>query len=747
MPQPNIDNEELESNAELDDVAEDTPKVRKAKLQPEWKNEPTVEMLKQDLIDADPENSTHKSNVTRWLNNMYVTGKAKTLPVTGKSSVVPKLIRKQAEWRYASLSEPFLSTEDIFNVSPTTAGDKKRAGQNELVLNQQFNTKIKKVAFIDEYVRDAVDIGTVLVEVGWLSETELVKQMQPTYDFTPEPTGQLAEQYKQFIQMQQEDPEGYMDYSTPGLDQALQSFQVDGVALFPQQTGEEEVEVEKETKNHPTVEVCDTLNIVIDPGCNGDLDKAGFIAKKFKSSLSNLKKDGRYHNLDFIDIEGASPFGQADYDEPTENGSFNFTDKPRKQFVVHSYWGYWDIHNTGKTAPIVAAWVGDTIIRMEENPFPDRKPPFVKVVYLPKRKSVYGEPDGELLEDNQKISGAIVRGMIDLMGKSANSQTGMRKDMLDVTNKRKFLRGDNYEYNANVDPRMGVYTHTFPEIPQSAYNMLTLQNNEAESLTGTKAFSSGINGQALGSSVGNARGAMDAASKREMSILRRLAEGIVEIGRKIVSMNAVFLSEEEVVRITAEDFITVRRDDLAGEFDIKLSISTPEADNEKAQELAFMLQTNGPNADPGEVRMIRAEIARLRKMPDLAKKIEEYQPQPDPLQVMKAQLEIELLKKQIAKEEALTQKHSSEASVNVAREYKEGAQGELNVAKAATEGAKTRNLHSDSDNKDLGFLEQEKGVHQARELEKIDKQQEHNMQSKAIDAHFNKQATKVKPTL
>lgn len=725
MIQANTNTEEAENDIELDEVVEDTPKVRKSKLQPEWENEPTVADLKQDLTDADPDNSTHKANVTRWLDNMYVEGKAKITPVAGKSSVVPKLIRKQAEWRYSSLSEPFLSTEDIFNVSPKTAGDKKRAKQNELVLNQQFNTKIKKVAFIDEYVRDAVDIGTVLVEVGWLSETETVKQMQPTYDFIPEPTGQLAQQYTQFLRMQQANPEEYMDYSTPGLDQALESFKIDGIALFPQQTGEEEVEVEQETKNYPTVEVCDSLNIVIDPACNGDLTKAGFIAKKFKSSLSNLRKDGRYHNLDFIDVEGASPFCQSDYDEPSENGSFNFTDTPRKQFVVHIYWGDWDIHKTGSTAPIVAAWVGDTMIRMEENPFPDKQPPFVKVVYLPKRKSVYGEPDGELLEDNQKISGAITRGMIDLMGKSANSQTGMRKDMLDVTNRRKFLRGDNYEYNTNADPRIGVFTHTFPEIPQSAYNMLNIQNNEAESLTGTKAFSSGINGQALGSSVGNARGAMDAASKREMSILRRLAAGIVEIGHKIIAMNAVFLSEEEIIRITADDFVTVRRDDLAGQFDIKLSISTPEADNEKAQELAFMLQTNGPNADPAEVRMIRAEIARLRKMPDLAKKIEEYQPQPDPLQVMKAELEIELLKKQIAKEEALAAKHLSEANVNTAREYKEGSQGELNVAKAATEGAKTRNLHSDSDNKDLGFVEQESGVHQARDLEKLDKQMEY----------------------
>jgi len=699
------------------------------KLQPSWKNEPTIADLKQDLTDSAGEQFTHKANVERWLSNMYITGAAKPKKIVGKSSVVPKLIRKQAEWRYSSLSEPFLNNENIFDVRPTSAGDKKRAEQNGLVLNNQFNTKIDKIKFIDDFVRDAVDLGTVIAEVGWVSTVEEVVEQIPEYDFYPEPTGQLAEQYMGLLEMRETDHEEYMNYSTPGLDQALESFQVDGIALYPEERKDElgktvtrEVRRMVETQNKPTVEVCESTNIIVDPSCNGDIDRAGFIAKKFKSSLSELKKDGRYKNLDKIDLEGSSPFADPDYDEPTENQAFNFADKPRKQFVVHSYWGYWDINKTGIVEPFVAAWVGDTMIRMEKNPFPDKKPPFVLARYMPKRKSVYGEPDGELLEDNQKIIGAITRGMIDLMGKSANSQTGMRKDMLDVTNKRKFLKGDSYEYNSTVDPRMGIFTHTYPEIPQSAYNMITMQHNDAESLTGIKAFNSGINSQALGNNVGGARDAMNAATKREISILRRLANGITQIGRKIISMNAEFLSEEEVVRVTADEFITVRRDDLAGNYDLRLTISTPEEDNQKASELAFMLQTNGPNADPQETRMIRAEIARLRKMPALAKRIEEYRPEPDPLAVMKAQLEIKLLEQQIAKEEALTAKHLSESSVNTAREYKEGAQGELNQAKAVTETAKVRNLHSDSDNKDLNFIEQESGVHQARSLEKLDKQ-------------------------
>lgn len=98
-----------------------------------------------------------------------------------------------------------------------------------------------------------------------------------------------------------------------------------------------------------------------------------------------------------------------DYVENKDNDSFNFTDKARKQFVVHCYWGTWDINNKGIAQPIIACWVNDTMIRMDKNPFPDKKHPFVKAVYMPVRGSIYGEPDGELLEDNQKIIGAVTR--------------------------------------------------------------------------------------------------------------------------------------------------------------------------------------------------------------------------------------------------------------------------------------------------------------------------------------------------
>ena len=704
----------------------------------DWKNEPSISDLKQNIDDAEIDQEIHKQNVIRWLANRAAT----RTKVEGRSNVAPKLIRKQAEWRYSSLADPFLSTPDLFNVYPTTAGDVKRAKQNELVLNKQFNTQLNKVKFIDDYVREAVDIGTVIVKLGWTTQEEEVTNTVPEYQYMQDDSGQLAEHYMQLMKLRVEDPEAYADHGTPGLDHAIELFQQSGVAMFAKEVGEIEVTRTIETKNQPVVEIPPSENIIIDPSCGGDMSKAVFIGEKFKSSLAELKRDSKYKNLDKINTNATeSPIEANNFTDSGDRQAFAFTDKPRKQFIVYTYWGEWDIHGDGTTQQIVASWVGDVCIRKELNPFPDRRPPFVEAVYMPVRESVWGEPDGELLKDNQDIIGAVTRGAIDLLAKSANSQTGMRKDMLDVTNRRLFKKGADYEFNANVDPGQGVFQHKFPEIPRSVFDMLGVQNNEAESLTGVKGFSSGINSQALGNVASNAGRALDAAAKRELGILRRLAQGILDVGRKIIAMNAEFLSEQEVVRITDDQFIQVRRDDLAGNFDLRLSISTAEEDASQAEQLAFMLQTAGPNMDLEFMKLILAKIARLRKMPDLAAAIEKYQPQPDPLAQAKAQKEVQLLDAQIAKEQALAAKHNADAQAAGGRGMKDAAQADLNMAKAGEAGSKAKLHSSAADKQDQEYLQEADGTKHQREMESQDRKD-----GNAMIRDLAKERAKVKPS-
>lgn len=709
-------------------------------LQPAWENPPSLMDLKANIEAAKPDRYSQLAKLAIWRDNMNGTGTARINAPKGNSTLVPKVIRKQAEWRYGALSEPFLSTDDVFNVEPVTFEDVDRAKQNQLVLNNQFNTKINKTKFVDEYVRTAVDDGTVIVAVGWESKEETKMVTKDIYGFTRDTGGIIGQHYLKLLELRMTDPVLYEKHTNPGIDQALDILQSTGDVVIPRVVGTEEVTETKETVNRPTLDILSQENVLVDPSCNGDLDIATFVAITFETNLDELRKDGKYTNIDKINVQGATILAQPDHEVGKDIGSFEHSDDSQKRFVAIEYWGYHDYDNVGTAQPFVCTWVGDVLIRLEENPYPDKKLPFVLVSYLPVRKSIYGEPDGELLADNQKVIGAITRGMIDLLGKSANGQTAIRKDMLDVTNRRKFNKGEDYEFNGTTDPRQGIYQHQFPEIPQSAYNMLTLTNNDSESLTGVKAYNSGISGQALGDVAAGVRGALDAASKRELGILRRLADGVTQIGRKFISMNSEFLSDEEIIRVTNEDFVAVRRDDLAGNYDLKLSISTAEEDNQKGQELAFMLQTVGPKVEPTITFKIMSKIARLRKIPDLAKELEEYEPPPpSPAEQKQQQLQLLLVQSEIQKNLAEAAVDKSAANLNAIKAISERADAILTVAKTGTEQAKARQMGSTADKQDLDYIEQSEGVTQERELEKQGAQAKAQAATKIIEHELKKQ--------
>lgn len=689
-----------------------------------WKKEPTVAELHWDFQQAKSTQAAHMTKVTEWLDNLNVEGTAKIQHKRkNRSTIVPKLIRKSAEWRIPALTEPFLSTSNLFQVDPMTWADKKAAVQNAMILNYQFQNLIDKVGFFDECVRAVVEEGTAIVRTGWDFEERDVIEDETVYQYVHDMA--LMEQLQGLIQEYQDDPVLFTHTHDEELVKTVEASLQYNAPVRAVPVGTRKVRKTKTIRNQPTVEVCNLKNVYIDPTCNGNLDKAQFIVHSFEATYAELKRDSRYKNIDqlVLDAAGFDPYHSYTDDAQT----MQFSDQARKKVVVYEYWGYWDIDDTGSLHPIVASWVGNTLIRMEKNPFPDGKPPFICMTYLPKRKSIYGEPDAELLLENQKILGAVTRGMIDIMGRSANGQTGMQKGMLDATNRVKYERGEDYEFNPNVDPRTGVHMHVYPEIPQSAQFMVQSMNMEAESLTGVKSFSGsgGITGASLGETAVGVRSAMDAASKREMSILRRLSAGVIAIGRKFISMNAQFLDEVQVIRITDEKFVPVKRDDLAGNFDLRLTISTAEGDEAKAQQIGFMLQTNGVDMDPKLRQMMYAEIFRLRKMPEFAKQIENYQPEPDPftqqmqqLQLMEMQAKIDLLRAQAG--EAQTK-------------------GILNNAKVPVEQARANSMQGDADKKALDFMEQQDGTAHQRQLDLQDSKNHGALAQQAMQHDFDAQ--------
>jgi len=708
----------------------------------DWKKEPDLTDLKNDLLSAKTAHSAQMTKIGQWRDLLNCTGSEAVNKVKGRSAVQPKLVRKQAEWRYSSLTEPFLATDKLFTINPVSFEDKKAAKQNEMILNWQFRTKLNRIKFIDDYVRSAVDEGTAIVRVGWSRHIKVEKEKVPVYEHYPiedyvnmlapklmsemggdvlddphtqalagidpmvdgmaqemqqgiqEELQQVGQQLQQDFQMAVElkssNPLEYRMNTSPEMQAAVDFFLESGIPNVAVQTGEEEQDVDRIIENRPVVEVLSPDNIYIDPSCNGDISKALFVVNTFESNHADLKKQGRYKNLDLVEWNNPND----PYHKSSTPVGYKVSGENRNKVVVYEYWGYFDIDDSGELKPIVASWIGNTLIRLELNPYPDEKLPFIVVPYSPVKRELYGEPDAALLGDNQRILGAVTRGVIDLLGRSANAQHGFQKGMLDPANKIRYENGMDYEFNQGQNPAMAMIEHRYPEIPGSAMNMIQLQNNEAEALTGIKAFSTGLNSTSYGDVATGIKGVLDAAGRREMAILRRLAQGIVEIGQKIISMNYEFLSEEEVIRVTNSEFVLIERKDLKGNFDLDVDIATVEVDNQKAQDLGFMLQTMGPNMDTEVSMTILSEIAELKRMPDLAERLRTWQPQRDEemeaLQREQAQLQVELLKSQIEMNRARAmeaQAGAQESMVNV-EEVASGSRHKkaVDLAKAQARG-------------------------------------------------------------
>ncbi|MGK3946507.1 hypothetical protein ABK046_50140, partial [Streptomyces caeruleatus] len=78
--------------------------------------------------------------------------------------------------------------------------DKDGAEQNSIVINNQFDTKINKTAFVDEYIRTAVDEGTVIMRTGWCFYAEEVEEEQPQYGAIVDES--VIAEYEQYMQLQ-----------------------------------------------------------------------------------------------------------------------------------------------------------------------------------------------------------------------------------------------------------------------------------------------------------------------------------------------------------------------------------------------------------------------------------------------------------------------------------------------------------------------------------------------------------------
>lgn len=695
-----------------------------------WNNEPTFDDLETDRTNSAHFQTTNRENLLRY-EEIRNGGKEIEKVKPGKSTTRPLLVRKQNEYKYAALEDAILGTQDLFDIKGVGPEDNKSAEQNQILLNYQFRHKIKIDKLVEEIVRTNVDEGSVICKVGWKTEygIGIEQQERPVYA-SPEESYDMMVQLVQAGQMSPEEMQAMLETGEP-----MQK----GTELV-------DVEVEKLIVNHPTIEVRNSANIIIDTTCEGDIEKAQFLIEEYPISFSELKKQeykeeevevktvgpdgvevikkeiksrGIYKNLKFID-KNKEEYQYSEYEGESARNS-KLSGKSRVKLKAYDYWGFWDINDDGNTVPIVATWVGGVLVRLEENPFGHKKIPYVIAKYMPVKREVMGEPDAVLLEENQEAVGKTTRAIQDVMALDAVNQEFIDETFFPSPVERENYRlGKTVFFRSGMNPKNAIFKNNVNPVNPIALQWIGSQIADAEAMSGTTLNNNSTNGISV-----NAQKRIDSSnSKREASVLRRITSMLVDAARLIISMNAEFLSEEEIVRNTNQEYVKINRDDLTGAHDITIDIQTPETNNAIAQDLAMVLQTGQQTMSPELSKKIWARILKLKGQYDLAREFENYQPQPDPkqqelmdMQIEEQRLKIEKAKKDIEEVDSRIHERVSRVIENEKDVDNKQSQNLLRQQQAAESAARTRKLESEADMLDKDFVDHTTGAKRARDLE------------------------------
>jgi len=628
--------------------------------------------LKLNYEDASQARDDNLDKVAKWLD--VVNSKKYGNEKPYKSQYVSDLTKKLLSWQIPALVDPLVNNKDMLAFKPMTFKDTPITEQEQKIATYDLFQANKHYEFITDLVNKIIKEGTCFVKLGWEFKEDYRLIDEPVYQINPA-TGQ----------------EEIVDIKT--------------------------VRKKITVKNNPTHLICDLENIVVDPTCEGDIEKANFIIHDFDTDLSTLKQDGRYKNLDKLETKIAQLETEDRYydthDKEADDISFEFNDRARKKLTIHEYWGRYDINNDGIAEPIVCAWCNDVILRLEENPLPDKSLPFVKADYIRKPKEIYGEPLASLTGKIQHIDSVLKRGVFDDLKRVNNGQLGVKKGAIDDKNFNRMKKGLDFYYNTSMND---IWVNEYKPMASSIFKVLEDNQYEAESLTGVKAFNTGSGGNSLGSTAAAVNATMSSSGKREMHIIRGIAETcIIPMIKKWLSYSREFREPHEIEIITDNPYVPVEQS-LA--YDVSVNIESAEVKQQKIQSMGFLLQTMGPNMPHEVQQMLLARYVKLNGELDLAKQIETYQPQPDPMQQQMQQLQMQLLAAQVELERARAANYAADVP------YKQ---------------AKTEHIKSDKDLKDLNYISNATGIDHNQKLEMEDAKGYHKVQQEALKGEVDLQ--------
>jgi len=505
-----------------------------------------VRMIRQDIEAAQSVTDTEATQNERIYQ--YYRGKTMGNEIDGRSKIVSTDVFETVEWLVPALMDIFSPESGFPILEPVGPEDVEPAESMTQLVQYQFWRQNGGEEIIRKAIKDCLMYRPGgIIKYAWHKSEGLKKTA-----WTDVP-GEYLEH------MNEEN--GYVVTSSTfnGI-----GYDVEGYRKFLEYDGPRFWNLPPwEFLRHPNaVNVKDSAFCAHKKRCTVDyvrrLGKDGY----FKNYERAIEESTKPPSDDMLETRIYTTDNLSRDEEPT-------TDEARQEVYLYEVYGLYDSDGSGVLENLKIYLLGNTILRMDENPYGTA--PFIVLRDIEDTHKFSGIPMAELVEDLQRLRTFLIRQMADNMAQLNNATLMYDPSKVSQADIMNNVPGRNIRVKPGTRVADAIVPlQAMPFSPES-FNLLGYTGEMGEQRTGiSKSFKSAsdqYNQTATGQMT-----AINQASQRVRQIAKIIASSLADLFRAMVMMNKKFLEEEVWIRLFENNFVNITRDDLEGRMDMNLNV-------------------------------------------------------------------------------------------------------------------------------------------------------------------------------
>lgn len=562
----------------------------------------------------------------------------------GHSRIKCSDIMDTIEWMMPSFIKAFAGTAESISVSPQNEEDVEKAEKLDKLLNWQFMGRhCKGFTVIYEWVKSCLIYGTSVIKITWqdkyikkgfdlpIATDDQIYQMQGddmVKDLDGEPqdiqAGTVIDE--DVLALANTDPT-LLNYigqvNAPSMQ--VQPVALDNFRVWRNVHGKKLIK----SYSGPLVEVISPEDFYMDPEAKS-IEDAQFVIHRVWRTYGYLKekeRDGIYSNVDevkawldrdkesYINSERAQRYNSADAIDPA-NYAIDSEGKQiaRHKLEVFEWWGLLDLTDEGYQEPYLVVFCGETILRMELNPYGHGQPPFEVLRPMLDPFKFTGVSIPELVGEFQAVKTALFRQILDNVSYQNNGAWLVNRNAGVDINALLNMR-PNTIVRSNITSG-AVVPLTPPNLQGYPLTMIELVDSMLQKRTGVTSYNQGLDANSLNKTATGITKIMDASVQRIELQARVMAEtGIKPAFQKILMLNQQFMDQTVVIRVFNKP-LEISPDDLIGDFDVSVDVGGATSKNEtRVQQMMILMQSAS--------LMMSTGVMRPQNIYEISKKIME----------------------------------------------------------------------------------------------------------------------------